>query len=100
METTTTVRIGDTIPDLELKAYYQDDEKLLKVKDYKKQWKIFFFYPADFTFVCPTELEELADMYELFKKEAVAPLALDDLSIEGIELSFAMNFVLVEFACV
>lgn len=69
METITSLRIGDTIPNLELKAYYQDDEKLLKIADYKKQWKIFFFYPADFTFVCPTELEELADMYELFKKE-------------------------------
>jgi alkyl hydroperoxide reductase subunit AhpC len=28
-----------------------------------------FFYPADFTFVCPTELEELANSYELFQKE-------------------------------
>ena len=31
--------------------------------DVKGKWSIFFFYPADFTFVCPTELEDLADIY-------------------------------------
>ena len=31
------------------------------------KWTIFFFYPADFTFVCPTELEDLADKYEQFR---------------------------------
>lgn len=37
-------------------------------KDIKNQWSIFFFYPADFTFVCPTELGELADYYKEFQK--------------------------------
>ncbi|MCL7929817.1 alkyl hydroperoxide reductase subunit C [Halomonas llamarensis] len=37
----------------------------------KGQWSIFFFYPADFTFVCPTELGDLADNYEAFKKMGV-----------------------------
>jgi len=32
--------------------------------DIKGKWAIFFFYPADFTFVCPTELGDLADYYE------------------------------------
>lgn len=31
------------------------------------KWSVFFFYPADFTFVCPTELEDLAEKYEEFK---------------------------------
>ena len=35
--------------------------------DVKGKWAVFFFYPADFTFVCPTELEDLADNYETFK---------------------------------
>ncbi|UYG01041.1 MULTISPECIES: alkyl hydroperoxide reductase subunit C [unclassified Halomonas] len=39
--------------------------------DLKGQWSIFFFYPADFTFVCPTELGDLADNYEEFKKLGV-----------------------------
>jgi len=33
------------------------------IEDYEWQWLVLFFYPADFTFVCPTELEELADKY-------------------------------------
>ncbi|WP_447555837.1 alkyl hydroperoxide reductase subunit C [Vreelandella sp. EE22] len=39
--------------------------------DLKGQWSIFFFYPADFTFVCPTELGDLADNYDAFKKLGV-----------------------------
>ncbi|MBB3104191.1 alkyl hydroperoxide reductase subunit C [Azomonas macrocytogenes] len=39
--------------------------------DLKGKWSIFFFYPADFTFVCPTELGDLADNYEAFKSIGV-----------------------------
>ncbi|AFC87541.1 alkyl hydroperoxide reductase subunit C [Frateuria aurantia] len=39
--------------------------------DLKGKWSVFVFYPADFTFVCPTELEDLADHYEEFKKLGV-----------------------------
>ncbi|MFP3019466.1 MAG: alkyl hydroperoxide reductase subunit C [Arsenophonus sp.] len=40
-------------------------------KDIKDKWSIFFFYPADFTFVCPTELGDLADHYEELQKLGV-----------------------------
>ena len=63
------LHIGDTLPELELDAFYQNEEKKLKLDDYEGKWKIFFFYPADFTFVCPTELEELAELYPEFQKE-------------------------------
>ncbi|MGP1958586.1 MAG: alkyl hydroperoxide reductase subunit C [Arsenophonus sp. NC-CH8-MAG3] len=43
----------------------------LSEKDIKGKWSVFFFYPADFTFVCPTELADLADHYEEFKKLGV-----------------------------
>ena len=36
--------------------------------DVKGKWAIFFFYPADFTFVCPTELEDLAGIYPTLQK--------------------------------
>jgi len=49
--------------------YYQDGKiKSGKISDYKGKWLILFFYPADFTFVCPTELRELAQKYEDFQK--------------------------------
>jgi peroxiredoxin len=40
-------------------------------EDIKGKWAIFFFYPADFTFVCPTELGDMADHYEEFQKLGV-----------------------------
>src|SRR6185503_6807384 len=39
--------------------------------DLKGKWSVVFFYPADFTFVCPTELEDLADHYAAFQKLGV-----------------------------
>ena len=39
--------------------------------DLKGKWSVFFFYPADFTFVCPTELGDMADLYPEFQKLGV-----------------------------
>src|SRR5690554_3302866 len=39
--------------------------------DVKGKWAVFFFYPADFTFVCPTELGDVADHYEELQKLGV-----------------------------
>ncbi len=39
--------------------------------DLRGKWSVVFFYPADFTFVCPTELEDLANNYDEFKKLGV-----------------------------
>lgn len=63
------VKVGEKIPDFTLKAYHNDKLKDMSLKDAKGKWLVLFFYPADFTFVCPTELEELAGLYEDFKKE-------------------------------
>jgi len=64
------IRIGEEFPgETELDAYHEGKDKKITLDSYKDTWKIFVFYPADFTFVCPTELEEYADMYEEFKKE-------------------------------
>ena len=40
----------------------------MKISDFEGKWLVLLFYPADFTFICPTELEETADYYEEFKK--------------------------------
>ena len=42
--------------------------KNISLEDYKGKWVVFFFYPLDFTFVCPTEIEEFGKNYEEFKK--------------------------------
>ncbi len=61
--------VGSELPDFEVEAYRDEKIEKIKLSDYKGKWLILFFYPADFTFVCPTELEEMADNYEAFKKE-------------------------------
>lgn len=62
------VEIGNPIPDFEMEALHEDKVKKIKLSDYQGKWLILFFYPADFTFVCPTELEEMADNYGEFQK--------------------------------
>ncbi len=57
------VQIGQLIPEFELEAYQNEQIKTIRLSQYRGQWLILFFYPADFTFVCPTELEELAELY-------------------------------------
>jgi len=62
------IKIGQTIPDLTLEAYHQGKIKKIKLSDYKGKWLVLIFYPADFTFICPTELEEAAEYYPEFQK--------------------------------
>lgn len=53
------------------KAYHNGEFIEVTDADVKGKWSVFFFYPADFTFVCPTELGDLADNYEEFQKLGV-----------------------------
>ncbi len=62
------VRIGAALPDMAFEVFQNDKDKAATFSDYKGKWLVVFFYPADFTFICPTELEELADHYEEIKK--------------------------------
>ncbi len=57
-------QIGQEIPDFELEAFHNEEIKRIKLSDYKGKWLVLIFYPADFTFICPTELEEAANYYE------------------------------------
>ena len=61
--------IGKEITEFEAQAFHEGEFKTIKKKeDLLGKWNVLFFYPADFTFVCPTELEDLANKYEEFKK--------------------------------
>jgi len=56
------------VPDLGFEAYQDDEIRKMRLSDFRGKWLVLAFYPADFTFVCPTELEELANAYGLFKE--------------------------------
>lgn len=61
------VKVGQPIPDFEFEAYHQDQIKVMSFSQLRGKWVVIVFYPADFTFVCPTELEDLAKLYPKFE---------------------------------
>lgn len=64
--------INSTMPEFKVNAYRKGEGFItVSNEDLKGKWAIFFFYPGDFTFVCPTELKDLQDNYEEFKKLGV-----------------------------
>lgn len=77
------VNINEKAPVFEAKAFHEEQFKTIKLEQYKGKWVVLFFYPADFTFVCPTELGELADRYK----------ELQELGVEVLSVSRDTEFV-------
>ncbi len=63
--------INSKVPSFKVQAFHNNAFKSVSDQDLKGKWSIFFFYPADFTFVCPTELGDMADKYEALQKLGV-----------------------------
>ena len=63
--------INTTVKPFTAQAYQAGKFISVSEADLKGKWSVVFFYPADFTFVCPTELEDLADSYDELKKLGV-----------------------------
>ncbi|MCC2977268.1 peroxiredoxin [Sphingomonas sp. PL-96] len=63
--------IGSSLKPFTTQAYRQGKFLEVSDRDVAGKWAVFFFYPADFTFVCPTELEDLADNYDAFQNLGV-----------------------------
>lgn len=66
--------INTKVEEFKVQAYQSGkEEEFLTVthEDLKGKWSVLFFYPADFTFVCPTELGDMADKYEELQKMGV-----------------------------
>jgi peroxiredoxin (alkyl hydroperoxide reductase subunit C) len=59
--------INSTIKPFSVNAFQQGEFKTVTDEDLKGRWSVLVFYPGDFTFVCPTELEDLADHYAEFQ---------------------------------
>lgn len=63
--------INKPVPQFTAEAFHNGEFKTVTSDDIIGQWSIFLFYPADFTFVCPTELEDMADHYAELKAMGV-----------------------------
>lgn len=75
--------VGDKFPEFNLVSVIAGDVSQLDVlnafknvtnQDYNGQWKVVFFYPKDFTFICPTELTGFSDIYDEFKSRGTQVL--------------------------
>jgi NADH-dependent peroxiredoxin subunit C len=60
--------IGKTVPSMEFDYFQKEAFHKAHFSDYRGKWMIVFFYPADFTFICPTELEEMQSNYAKFQE--------------------------------
>ena len=63
--------LNSQLPEFSVQAFHNGAFKTVTNNDLKGKWAILFFYPADFTFVCPTELGDLADNYAEFQSMGV-----------------------------
>ena len=59
--------IGQGIPDGTFQAFHEQEIRSITLKSYRGRWVVLVFYPGDFTFICPTELEELGSLYADFQ---------------------------------
>ncbi|MGZ0086518.1 alkyl hydroperoxide reductase subunit C [Geobacillus sp. C56-T2] len=63
--------VGKKVQPFRAQAYHNGEFIEVTEQDFMGKWSIVCFYPADFTFVCPTELEDLQDHYATFKELGV-----------------------------
>lgn len=60
------MKLGEKVPDFKAEAYESGKFKKISLSDYKGKWVVLFFYPLDFTFVCPTEISGFAQREKEF----------------------------------
>lgn len=68
MHQTECIRVGQQAPEFTATAVVDQEFKTIKLSDYRGKYVVLFFYPLDFTFVCPTEIIAFSDRYEEFQK--------------------------------
>ncbi len=75
--------IGDTVPaELTFKVFQNNAERSTSFEELRGKWVVLAFYPKDFTFVCPTELEDLQRHYEAFQAEGAEVVSMSTDTIE------------------
>ena len=64
--------IGKKAPEWTAKAYQKGDEVTISNKDFAGKWHVLYWYPLDFTFICPTEIRGFEELLGEFKDDGVA----------------------------
>src|SRR5215468_11853516 len=76
-------RVGDHAPEFSAKGFFQGAVNEFSLSDCKGKWLILFFYPADFTFICPTEVAGFSKMAREFHAEDAEILGISVDSLES-----------------
>jgi len=64
-----TIRVGQSAPDFTATAVFDQEFQEVRLSQYRGKYVVLFFYPLDFTFVCPTEITAFSDRYEEFSSK-------------------------------
>lgn len=94
------LKLSQPAPEFKIPSYQkklEDNFKEVSLSDYKGKWLVLFFYPRDFTFVCPTEIEGFSKLYEEFKKNDAEILAASTDSVNSHKAWFEKDLPKVEF---
>jgi peroxiredoxin (alkyl hydroperoxide reductase subunit C) len=76
-------RIGDPAPDFKVPGFFRGNVEEYSLARYRSKWLVLFFYPADFTFICPTEVTGFSKMAPAFSTEEAMILGASVDSIES-----------------
>jgi peroxiredoxin 2/4 len=76
-------RIGDSAPDFTLQGVFEKKIAEFSINAYRRRWLILFFYPADFTFICPTEVSGFSKWAGAFRSEEAEILGISVDSVES-----------------
>lgn len=77
------ILVGDKAPDFTLNGVYQGKIAEYSLQAYRGRWLVLFFYPADFTFICPTEVSGFSKMAKEFQAETADILGVSVDSLES-----------------
>ncbi|MDO8602139.1 MAG: peroxiredoxin [bacterium] len=92
------VKIGETAPAYwDVDAYQSGKFVRINFDDYKNKWVVLFFYPRDFTFVCPTEIKEFSHLEPEFTKYKAVILGCSTDSKESHQVWFERDLPMVKY---
>jgi peroxiredoxin 2/4 len=92
-----TIKVGDKIPSMQLEAYENGEIKKVNINDYRGKWVVLFFYPLDFTFVCPTEIKGFAAAHPEFTAKNTVVLGASTDSVHSHKAWFQRDMPEVRF---
>ena len=91
------MQVGQSVENFEFEAYHQGKFIKGSLEDYKGKWVVLFFYPLDFTFVCPTEIRGFAAKESEFEKENAVIIAASTDSVHSHKAWFERDLKEVKF---